>query len=74
MKGDREELCGVCGGPLDGIYDVTCMACGRKIYFPAVETQEYRCASVVTQLYACALAFLCKNCAGEQQPKRNLKS
>jgi hypothetical protein len=68
-----EELCGVCGKPLDGIYDVTCMACGRKIHFPAVDTQGHSCACVVTQLYACALAFLCKNCA-EEQPKRNSKS
>ncbi len=71
MKDETEEMCGVCGGALDGIYSVTCMTCGRKIHFLAVETPQYNCGSVVTQLYACALAFLCKHCAEQQQQKRN---
>jgi hypothetical protein len=63
------EVCHVCGKPLDELYAVTCMSCGRKIHFPAVESAGDDCGSIVTELYACALAFVCKCCSEQQQKK-----
>lgn len=73
MMDEATGLCAVCGDPLDEIYSVTCMSCGKNIHFPAADTSQRTCAYVVTQLYVCALAFLCKNCA-EQRRNMNLKS
>ena len=66
--------CHVCGKPLDEIYAVNCMGCGRKIHFSTTDdTPEHNCCSIVTQLHACGLAFICNSCS-EQQSYRDMKA
>jgi len=61
-----EEICNVCGKPLDEIYAVSCIGCGRKIHFPAAESVNDSCGSIVNQWNICGLAFVCKRCSNEQ--------
>jgi len=61
------EVCHVCGKPLDEIYSVSCMVCGRKIHFPSAETADKGCGHIVTQWYACALSFECNRCSEQKQ-------
>ena len=67
-----EEICHVCGKPLDEIYAVSCIGCGRRIHFAPEESAKESCANIVTQVYACGLAFVCKQCSAQQQ-QRNPK-
>jgi hypothetical protein len=61
-----EEICSVCGKPVDEIYAVSCIGCGGKIHFPAADTSENNYGSIVTQWNICGLAFVCKRCSNEQ--------
>lgn len=58
-----EELCPVCNEPLDEIYAVTCVVCGRKVHFHSSELPGDDCCQVVTQFGACGLSFMCNPCA-----------
>ena len=69
-----EEICSVCGKPLDEIYAVSCIACGRKIHFSPAETSRDDCSHIVTQLYTCGLAFVCKHCSAVQKPFGDVKA
>lgn len=60
-----EETCPICGCPLDDLYVVSCMACGRRVHFQSVESGDESCSGIVSQLCLCGLAFLCNSCQGE---------
>jgi len=69
-----EEICSVCGKLLDEIYAVSCIDCGGKMHFPAAESAEDSCGSIVTQWNMCGLAFVCKRCSAVQKPVNDVKT
>jgi len=69
-----EEVCSVCGKPLDEIYAVSCIGCGGKIHFPSAENVKDSCGSIVTQWNICGLAFVCKKCSAVQKPFSDVKT
>jgi hypothetical protein len=69
-----EEICSVCGKPLDKMYAVTCIGCGGEIHFPSADTHENSCGSIVTQWNVCGLAFICKRCLAMQKPFGDVKT
>ena len=58
-----DVICHVCGKPVDDVYGVDCIVCGRKFHYPSQENAEYYCGRPVTQLYACGLSFMCNLCS-----------
>jgi hypothetical protein len=69
-----EEVCSVCGKPLDEIYAVSCIGCGGKIHFPSAENSGYSCGSIVTQWNICGITFVCKKCSATQKPFTDVKA
>jgi hypothetical protein len=66
-----EEVCGICGEPLDKTDAVSCIGCGAKIHFDSAENAEDSCSSIVIQGNTCALAFMCKRCSDMQPSESN---
>ena len=60
-----EETCHVCGQPLDELYAVSCVACGRKIHFQSTEPAGNDCGHILMQLGVCGLAFMCNPCSDQ---------
>jgi len=60
-----EETCPICERPLDDLYAVNCMACGRRVHFRSEESGGESCSHIASQLCLCGLAFLCNSCRGE---------
>ena len=57
------EICHVCGQPLDELYYVSCVACGRRVHFRSSEnSDDIDCAYIVSQVNVCGLAFICNSC------------
>jgi hypothetical protein len=62
-----ETTCPICERPLDDLYAVSCMACGRRVHFRSAESGGESCSRIVSQLCLCGLAFLCNSCQGEAE-------
>ena len=57
-----DNICHVCGQPLDEIYPVSCIRCGRRVHFRTADSQGNDCCRILTQLSLCGLAFICNLC------------
>ena len=67
-----DERCRICGEPVDEVYAVTCIACGRRVHFNSIDAPGTDCSRIVSQLNLCGLAFICSQCYEDAMPKDRL--
>ena len=58
-----EEICCICGGPLDGENVSRCAICGQPFHMAwSVQAQVPECGRYLIRDEACSLAFICNKC------------
>ena len=64
-----DERCPICGEPVDDVYAVSCIACGKHVHYTGGAAPENDCSRIVSQLNLCGLAFICTQCYEDAMPK-----
>lgn len=63
---ELEELCGVCGEPLDEKNVSCCSLCGRKFHMAwSIDAEVRNCGRVYSDDVRCAIGFACNICLSE---------
>lgn len=66
-----EEVCGVCGEPLDGENMSRCILCGRPFHLAmSVKAQTPNCGGYTMLEESWGLAFVCNRCAERRRPSQ----
>lgn len=61
-----EEVCGVCGEPLDEENASRCVLCGRRFHMAwSIHAPVSNCGRVWFNDMACRIAFVCNICIAE---------
>lgn len=64
-----DEKCAICGEPVDEVYGVTCLACGRRVHYTGAGAPGNDCSLIVSHLNLCGLAFMCNQCCEDAVAK-----
>ena len=63
------EMCAICGEPIDDVCGVSCIACGKRVHFRGADAPGPDCSRIVSQLDLCGLAFICEACCQDTTPQ-----
>ena len=63
-----EEICAVCGKPLDGENVARCISCGGRFHLAwSVHAEVTDCGRVWVDDNVHAMVFMCDNCLGKRE-------